>query len=548
MIESNSPGNFSKIFNFDNLTSTEIVQKFEDSRKSSFESFKSFETKRRQSFTLYKDICDNLLGVLETIYTNSSERLFQVYRFFDQLRFGFRTDSHQFSEIESFKFQRSKKSKNSKREVNENSDLFDLVSNFKDEFNELSQNFEKFQKETNEYSASSILKGKLKPYQEKVQSLLMQVRSQRGKVERVSNDLIKESHNVHLIFLWNIENSFFGPKNQSENGKEETSQKSKRNTFELVSNYFNKSQQCFAVLKQYALLILSVFEAVKDAERERIFAIKAAMEHFIVGLSALFGKNNSFFPASIYLTENLDVDRITEFEFEVSALLLPAEIDFIYKKTNMKELNFDTLKYFFENTKMDSCHEVLNLLIVDKFFCLLVEEGSPPSQSTIFVTTENNLVIYKILTSKKEFEFVDSLFVEQCKIKKNANNESFSILSEEKRFIWDKKKTFSFVYDEESFRQINEYLETAHLIYDAFRSKKVFQVKSEKRIKMEEFFKIENLKRDAEGFNLTAKMTIPVNVEASSEDTDNKEKSSNDSEKNQESAHEVIFKEKEESK
>ena len=458
MIESNSPGNFKRLFEFEEVEPSRVVGQFEESRRQCLDSLAQFESRRKAQYASHKSLCDNLTSVLETVLGNSDKRLYQLYRFFDQFRLSLRRDFPELQDLSIFKFQRSKKAKFAKRTVAENADLFDLVSNFKEEFIEMAESHEKSQRFVNEQLAS-LVKDQLKPLKDKVLAQLALARANRGRLERANEEAEKAFKETSALLAFNVGNSLFGGRRQGAQGREEVP-KSKRNSFEEVSRFFVKAQQCFDAFRAYAGSTLELFEGLREFERRGTANIKSSFLLFVERVGQVHGQAGQFFPTTRYLADTLDPDLVTAFEFDVSAFLLPQESQLVLQAASAPQgpVDFELLRRALTGVSMPDPHATLNRLIADKFFCLVLEEGASPAQATVFATTENTLVFYKVNTLKKELEFLHSWPAECCGVERQPGLSTFQVSFKEKGLVWSKKRSATVACDELTFKQVEAFL------------------------------------------------------------------------------------------
>ena len=523
--------NFKEDFGQTQIAKLKIIDYFENSRANSLEKICGFEAKRRQSVYIYLEICNNLSSILETIFNNSSQRIFQIYKFFDQFRFNFKLDFKESTDLDCFKYKRTKKLGKTKREINENSNLFNFVRNFKNESLELAKCLEHFQNDSNQFLAKDLFKDSLRLMQEKVQTCLIATRVYRGKVEKLSSELAKDFKSVYSFLLLNNQLAFYSEDNKKDGND---NKKSKRNSLELLIIFIKKTKETFELIQEYANRVWSLFESLKILESARMYAIKTGMSTFIIRINELCGNQSLYFSASKYLLENLDANKISEFEFDVTALLLPNETDFILKKSENKILTYEILSKFLLNIQMDDCQEIINSLVICKFECLLVNENMPSEPATIFATIENTLAIYKFNEIKKEFDFVYSTLTEFTSLHKNEDRGVFTLEYQERGLFWNTKKSLIFFYDFGIYNKLTDYLNVTNRILYNFKSQQLFFPKDDGFVESSEDIRKYLIKGFESSKSITNKSLLLNSQENSYDDTETKDLLSSESEKTNE--------------
>ena len=222
---------------------------------------------------------------------------------------------------------------------------------------------------------SGLVKDQLKPMRDKVVEMMQLSRSNRGKVERMHEELEKDFKEVVALLGFNTRNSLFAEKNTKDRNSKEELAKSKRNSFEELSRYFLKTKEFFEVFKVYSLSTLDLFQVLRNFEHKSSANIKQSFVLFVEKVGVVIPQQGSNFPTTKYLTEALDPNALTDFEFDIGSFLLPVESELVLKASSSTQntVDFDLLKTTFEGLKQPDWHPIIHKLVADKFLCLLLD-------------------------------------------------------------------------------------------------------------------------------------------------------------------------------
>lgn len=375
----------------------------------------------------------------------SADRITKISKFYSQFTISVKSNLTQETDFSSFKMERTKKNSNNKREIIQNNDLFDLLTNFKHEFDELEEKKLQLEKIVTLTIAKKILFEDIRPFSEIVAKTTNLITNEKIKIERMEVQIMNEFEKVKEEFLKTMEY-------QMEKGYKKQRSWDRRVLFEKLASFLCLSKDHVDSLKgAYCSGLISLFEEAKSLENKRVLAIKSSTELFLRAVSNVFGDGTKYFGVSKYLVESLENAKITEFLFDLNTLLLPSEIDLISRLSKSNDINSGSYLNFLKTFDKDEVMSLINSMTVRQFKGVLLENDGKRVNCIIYSTIENTFVVYK--QTHKIF-YVATIFPEDLEIELNMKNGFYGFNFEEKGVIWNMKRSVNFIFQSETANMI----------------------------------------------------------------------------------------------
>ena len=460
--------------------------KYNDAKIKVFENLRNWELTRRQTFNSIKGLSDNLLKVLQAMNQSSLERLERLSIFFKQFRVPFKSTFTGFTNFSEFKFKRTKKQANNKRTTIENNELFDLMINFKEELEELEEKKKALERQASEVIAEKILKEAHLPLEEIKNRTIEQINVQKDKVEKFEPIVLREYDSLWDLFIR-------GVNRQNLNNKKFDDDAASRSTFEPLATFLWIAKQQMENLKSYCCMVVSLFETSKKLEAERIKSIKHAIDNFTIAISEVFGDGSKCFSISKYLGQNLDIDQICDFQYDLPALLLSSEIDLINKKCGKTEISSSVLLAFFNSFEFENVVQIINSMTVEKFKGRLLENDGQLLPVTLYLTVEHTFAVYK-QSAQALFEAL--IFIETIELLPTENEDIFLLKFLEKGKVWNSTKSLKLQLGKKVALEIQNYKEKTQAIWNLNNTKSERGSSSENFVKKTKNTSIDDIELD----------------------------------------------------
>jgi hypothetical protein len=420
-------------------------------KKDAYTNLRGWEINRRHSFALLKGMADNLLRNLQAMNKLAQERMWKLETFFRSFKMSMKSTFAGISNFSEFKLTRTKRQGNSRRSTVENNDLYDLVVNFKEELEEFEDRKKAVEKTASETIAGKILRDGLQGVEDATSKGAAQAQSLKERIEKFESTVTREFDLLIEACIRALERQKHSPKGTDFDLMTRT-------TFEPLATFLSIAKGQMDSLQEYFLAVLALFEASKRLEVERNRVTKVAVEKFTEAIGEIYGAGPKCFAVSKHLGEGLDPERVAEFQFDLGALLLSAEIDAVQKRCGQKEMTVAVLQQFVASFSFEDFVKLINSFTVEKFKGKFQDADGLWVPATLYLTIENTFVLYKQTTHTL---CVTTIFAETLSLTVADAEDTYLLKYTERGVVWNSSRQLKMQLTKEVMEKVLEGRERA---------------------------------------------------------------------------------------
>ena len=420
----------------------DIMKSTIERKKSAIENLKTWDVNTKTNIQAVKSLIDNMFVSLEEALAISFKRYEKIYNFFEKIKISM-TSEVSFSEgADVFRFRRLVDT-NGKKEVKEETAIHESISQFDTEFKKFVDGFRMLQMKVKNQINSKILAENVKPYENNIKSLYVQVASTK-----------KSLHKISLATTDKLEELMKAIReNQSEISK---SKRPKTNIFDHVNTFVSHVENISDLVREYGVLFLKLYEESLLLEKFRINSMKESFLTYIKILADFFGKeNDKNFQASQSMFQKLNEDFLSEESLNLYLLMKPIEVEMVLAHTKSPTLTVVCLRKFITASKFfQPVSSVLENFYLKRYQCYLVETKSLNNEVDIFLTNDHFYSVCKTRNKNAKGDSILSIPMEEVKMNSEKGRDSLTFRYTEKFFLWNTKKKQTFVFKNNTIEEV----------------------------------------------------------------------------------------------
>jgi hypothetical protein len=411
-------------------------------KKAAIENLKNWDVNTKTNIQSVKSLVDNMFVALEEILARSFKRYEKIYNFFEKIKISMASEISFSEGADVFRFKRIVDA-NGKKEVKEETAIHESISQFDAEFKKFVDGFRMLQLKVKNQINSKILAENVKPYENNIKSLYVQVASTK-----------KSLHKISLATTDKLEDLMKAIReNQSEVAK---NKRPKTNIFENVNAFVAHVEGIAELVREYGMLFLKLYEESLLLEKYRINSIKESFLTYIKILADFFGKeNDKNFQASQNLFQKLNETFLSEESLNLHLLMKPMEIAMVLEQTKSPALTVICLREFIAASKFyQPVSSVLENFYIKRYQCYLIETKETNNEVDIFLTNDHFYSVCKSRNKSTKGEVILSIPIEEVKINCEKGRDSLTFRYTEKFFLWNTKKKQTFLFKNNTIEEI----------------------------------------------------------------------------------------------
>jgi len=430
-------------------TSSEIMHSVVDlmksaieRKKSAIENLKSWDVNTKANIQAVKSLIDNMFVALEDVLARSFKRYEKIYNFFEKIRISMASEVSLSEGSDVFRFRRLVDT-NGKKELKEETAIHDSISQFDAEFKKFVDGFRMLQLKVKNQINSKILAENVKPYENNIKSLYVQVAATK-----------KNLHKISLATTDKLEELMKAIReNQSEAIK---NKRPKTNVFDHVNAFLAHVESIAELVREYGILFLKLYEESLLLEKYRINSIKESFLTYIKIMADFFGnENDKNFQASQSLFQKLNENFLSEESLNLYLLMKPLEIDMVLEHTKSSTLTIICLREFIMSSKFfQPVSSILENFYLKRYQCYLMETKSANNEVDVYLTNDHFYSVCKSRNKNTKGETVLSMPIEEVKLNCEKGRDSLTFRYTEKFFLWNTKKKQTFLFKSNTIDEV----------------------------------------------------------------------------------------------
>lgn len=373
--------------------------------------------RKNQQFLI--SISEELISSLQLRIPQLNKQNKLIIKMFQSVSTKITFDEQSLETIDEFKFKKNKKMKNFRRSIHKNNDLFDILFNFKEERNEFSKGYQ----ENEEKLKKKIFECLNNEYLINGEKILEVNFSKFRELKAILQKTIDEFIRRYKLIRSKLEKNWLINKNNNKN--EISSNLSNRDSFEILSSFFEKSSQINCSLKNLLNFSLNILKAAKIIETAHLERIVDAIKNYANGTNDfLENKKNLLFSKTTNLILKIDSKKIMNEFFSPEVLLSPENILFISTSLKTTEFNCSDFEKLIKKTTSNNFNKVFESFKEGTWRAMIYDQFENIFQATIILSKESTIIIYKYDTIKNQLGHYTTILLENCEVYEDQTKES----------------------------------------------------------------------------------------------------------------------------